>query len=88
MENELYQVHKTKRIYQTFLSNLIWYFFYKQRSYHVEINEKRITGQTFQRIVTSRNVTQDNVNIKNFWKGSRWFCRQCLRTFCYVLRPK
>jgi len=22
MENELYQVHKTKRIYQTFLSNL------------------------------------------------------------------
>jgi len=24
MENELYQVHKTKRIYQTFLSKLIW----------------------------------------------------------------
>jgi len=27
MENELNQVHKTKRIYQNFLSNLIWYFF-------------------------------------------------------------
>jgi len=24
MENELNQVHKTKRIYQAFLSNLIW----------------------------------------------------------------
>jgi len=24
MENELYQAHKTKRIYQIFLSNLIW----------------------------------------------------------------
>ena len=45
MENELYQVHQTKRIYQTFLSNLFWYFFYMQRSYHEEISEKTtITG--------------------------------------------
>jgi len=34
--------------------------------------------QTIQRTVTSRNVTQDNGNINNFWKGSRWFYRQCL----------
>jgi len=34
--------------------------------------------QMIQRIVTSRNVTQDNGNTNNFWKGSRWFCRQCL----------
>jgi len=27
MENELSQVHKTKIIYQTFFSNLMWYFF-------------------------------------------------------------
>ena len=27
MENDLNQVHKTKRIYQTFLNNLIWYSF-------------------------------------------------------------
>jgi len=26
-----------------------------------------------------------NSNINNFWKGSHWFCRQCLRTFCYFL---
>jgi len=26
MENELSQVHKTKIIYQTFFSNLMWYF--------------------------------------------------------------
>jgi len=43
--------------------------------------------QTIQRTVTSRNVIQDNANINNFWKGSRWFCRQCLRTYYYFLRP-
>ena len=43
--------------------------------------------QTIQRTVTSRNVTQDNGK-NNFWKGSRWFFRQCLRTFCYFLRPE
>jgi len=26
MENELNQLYKTKRIYQNFLSNLIWHF--------------------------------------------------------------
>jgi len=24
----------------------------------------------------------------NFWKNSRWFCFQCLRTFCYFSRQK
>jgi len=38
-----------------------------------------------QRTVTSTNVTQDNGNINNFWEGNRWFCRQCLMTFCYFL---
>jgi len=32
--------------------------------------------QTIQRTVPSRNATQDNGNINNFWKGSRWFCFQ------------
>ena len=31
-----------------------------------------------------RAVTQDNVNINNCCKASRWFCRQYL-TFCYFL---
>jgi len=44
--------------------------------------------QTIQRTVNSRNVTQDNGNANNVWKGSRWFCRQCLRTVCYFLRPE
>jgi len=38
MESEFSQVHKFKRIYQTFLSKLM--FFYKQCSYHEEISEK------------------------------------------------
>jgi len=38
--------------------------------------------QTIKRTVTSRNETQDHGNINNFWKGSRWFCCQCVRTFC------
>jgi len=37
--------------------------------------------QTIQRTVISRIVTQDNDNTNNFWKGSGWFCRQCLRAF-------
>ena len=45
MENEVNQVRIIKRIYQTFSTNLIWQFFYKQRSYHEKINEKTaITG--------------------------------------------
>jgi len=43
---------------------------------------------TIQITATGRNVTQDNSNTNNFLKGSRWFCRQCLRTFCYFLRPE
>jgi len=34
--------------------------------------------QTIQRTVSSRNVTQDNGNINNFWKDCCWFCLQCL----------
>ena len=88
MENELYQVQKTTRIYQTFLNNLICCFFYnKQRSYHEEISEKKKQSQvqTIQRTVSSRNVTQDNDIMKKFWKGSRWFRRHCLRTFLLFL---
>jgi len=42
--------------------------------------------QTIQRTVTSRNATQHNSNINIFWKGSPWFCRQCLRTFLLFLK--
>jgi len=41
-----------------------------------------------QQTVTSRNVTEVNVSINKFWKGSHWFCRECLRTFCYLLWPE
>jgi len=41
--------------------------------------------QTTQRTLTSRNATQDNGNINKFWKGNRWFCLQCLKTFCHFL---
>jgi len=44
--------------------------------------------QTIQRTVTSGNVTQDNGNLNNFWKGSRWFCRQCLGSFVIFLWPE
>jgi len=44
--------------------------------------------QTIQRRVTSRNATHDNGNINNFWKDSRWFCREYRKTFCYFLRPE
>jgi len=44
MESELNQVHKTKRIYQTFLSNLIWYSF-TSSALHEKISQKTtITG--------------------------------------------
>jgi len=89
MENDLNQVHKTKRIHQTFLSNLNLLFFYKQHSYLEIISEKQQSQvQAIQRTVTSRNVAQDNCNINNFWKGSRRFCRQCRMTFCYFLQPE
>jgi len=34
-----------------------------------------------QRTVSIENVAHDNSDINNFWKGSRWFYRQCRRTF-------
>jgi len=40
--------------------------------------KKQSQVQTIHRTVTGRNVTQDNGNINNFWKGSYWLCCQCL----------
>jgi len=90
MKNELNQVHKTKRIYQLF-EQFYLVVFDMQRSYHEEISEKKtITGSddSENSYCTSKNVIQDNGNINNFWKGSRWFCHQCLGTFCCFLRPE
>ena len=42
--------------------------------------------QMIQRTVTSRNVTQDNGNMNNVWKGNGWFSRQ--GGFYYFLRPE
>jgi len=87
MENELNQVHKTRRIYQTFYSNLIWYCFTSSAVTMRKFAKKQQSQvQKIQWTVPSRNATQDNGNINNFWKGSRWFCLQCLRTFCCFLR--
>jgi len=46
MQTEIYQLHKITRMHQTYLSKLIWYFFYNQRSYQQEISEKTTTVQT------------------------------------------
>jgi len=35
-----------------------------------------------------RTITSKKRNINNLWKGSRWFIRQCLRSFYYFLRPE
>ena len=83
IENELNQVHKTKRIHQTFLSNLVWKFF-TSSALTMRKSAKKQQSQ-IQRTVTSRNVTQDNGNMNNFWKGSRWFCRQCVE---FALQPQ
>jgi len=47
--------------------------------------KKQPQVQTNQRTVPSRNPTQDNGNISNFWTGSRWFCCQCPRTHLLFL---
>jgi len=51
------------------------------------VKKQQSQVQTIQRIVTCRNITQDNGNVKDFWKGSRWFCCHCLKTF-YFLWPE
>jgi len=57
MENELNQVHKTKRICQTFLSNLIWQFFTSSAlTMRKSAKKQQSQVQTIQRTVTSRNV--------------------------------
>jgi len=68
-EKMKYIKYKNQREYTKHLSNLIWKFFYKQRSYHEEISEKQQSQfQKIQRMVTSGNITQKNGNINNFWK--------------------
>jgi len=68
----LYQLHRTKRIYQTFLSNIIWYLFTSSALIMTKSAKKQQSQvQTIQITVITRNVTQDNGNINNVWKGSR-----------------
>jgi len=50
--------------------------------------KKQSQVQTIKRTVTGIKESQDNDNINNFWKGSRWFYSQGLRTFCHFLRPE
>jgi len=49
---------------------------------------KKRQSQVQMRTVTGRKASQDTGNINNIWKGSRWFYRQCLGTFCYFLWPE
>jgi len=44
--------------------------------------------QMIKRTVTGIKECQDNGNINNVWKGSRWFHRQCLRTFRHFSSPE
>ena len=85
MENEINHLHKIRRIYQTFFSYSNWLFFTSSAVTLRKSAKQQSQVQTIQRTITSKNVTQDNANINNFWKGSRWFCLQRLRTFCYFL---
>ena len=79
---------KTKRINRSFLSNLIWYFFTNSAlTIRKSTIKQQSQVQTIQVTVITRNVTQDNGNINNFWKDSRLFFHQFLITFCYFLRP-
>jgi len=88
METELNQAHETKRISQTLSSNLIWQFSTSSAlAMKKSAKKQQSQVQMIQRTVTSRNVTQDNIKINKFWKGSRWFCPQSLRTF-YFLWPE
>jgi len=50
--------------------------------------KKQSQMQTIKRTVTGTKESEENGNINNFWKGSRWFYRQRLRTFCHFLRPE
>jgi len=43
-------------------------------------NKHQSQVQTIKRTFTGRKESQDNGNINNFGKGSRWTYRQCLRT--------
>jgi len=87
MENEIYQVHKTKRIYQTYLRRLMWYFskisILNMRTW---VKKQQSQAQTVQRTVTSRNITLDNSNINKFWKGRCWFAVNAGDLF-YFLGP-
>ena len=84
-----YIKYTKRRMCQTFLSNLIWSFFTSSAlTMRKSAKNQQSQAQTIQRTVSSRNESQNNDNINNFWKGSRWFCRQCLRTFCYFLRTE
>jgi len=88
LENEIYLVHKAKGIYHTDMSRLIQKFYtisalVMRRS----TNKQQPQIQMIQRTVTNRNITQV-WNINKFCNGSHWFWRQCLRTFCYLLRPE
>jgi len=75
--------------YTKLLTNLICCFFTTSSVLTMRNSaKKRSQVQTIQRTVSSRNVTQDNNIMKKFWKGSRWFRRQSLRTFCYFLRTE
>jgi len=64
MENAIYQVHKTKRISQTYLIRIMLSFFYNQRSNQENISQKQQAQvQMIRSTVPSTNVTQDNGNI-------------------------
>jgi len=78
------KVHESKRIYQ-----ILWEFFTSSTlTMRKSAKEQQSQVQTTQKKVISRNVIRDNGIINNFWKSSCWFCRQCLRTFCYFSRPE
>jgi len=62
------------------LSNFISYLF-SSSALTMRKSPKKQQSQFQIRTVTSESVAQGNGNINIFWKGSRWFFRQCLRIF-------
>jgi len=89
MEND--EIKYTKlREYTKLFSVIYSGIFFTSRALIIRKSAKKQQSQiqTIQRTIIIRNVTQDNGKINNFQKGSRWFCRQCLRSFCCFLRPE
>ena len=64
MENKTYQVHKTKMIWQTYLSKSSIFFAISALTIRKAAKKQQTQVQKIRRTVTNRNVTQDIGELK------------------------